>query len=76
MLTNAYKGEADAISIASVAARDKAPIILTNGQSIPFSTSGLKSYVIGGTASMSTTLVNNTKSTRLGGVLVLKLIKQ
>ncbi len=28
MLTNAYKGEADAISIASVAARDKAPIIL------------------------------------------------
>ncbi|WP_419763130.1 cell wall-binding repeat-containing protein, partial [Clostridioides difficile] len=27
------KGEADAISIASVAARDKAPIILTNGQS-------------------------------------------
>ncbi|HBG8372431.1 TPA: cell wall-binding protein Cwp28 [Clostridioides difficile] len=67
MLTNAYKGEADAISIASVAARDKAPIILTNGQSIPFSTSGLKSYVIGGTASMSTTLVNNTKSTRLGG---------
>ncbi|OJT72942.1 cell wall-binding protein, partial [Clostridioides difficile] len=32
-----------------------------------FSTSGLKSYVIGGTASMSTTLVNNTKSTRLGG---------
>lgn len=67
MLTNAYKGEADAISIASVAARDKAPIILTNGQSIPFSTSGLKSYAIGGTASMSTTLVNNTKSTRLGG---------
>lgn len=76
MLTNAYKGEADAISIASVARRDKAPIILTNGQSIPFSTSGLKSYVIGGTASMNTTLVNNTKSTRLGGVLVLKLIKQ
>lgn len=67
MLTNAYKGEADAISIASVATRDKAPIILTNGRSVPFSTSGLKSYAIGGTYSMSTTLVNSTKSTRLGG---------
>lgn len=67
MLTNAYKGEADAISIASVAVRDKAPIILTNGRSVPFSTSGLKSYAIGGTSSMSTTLVKNTKSIRLGG---------
>ncbi|NMS89440.1 cell wall-binding repeat-containing protein [Clostridioides difficile] len=67
MLTNAYKGEADAISIASVATRDSTPIILTNGRSIPFSTSGLKSYAIGGTSSMSTALVNKTKSTRLGG---------
>ncbi|MGO1043787.1 cell wall-binding repeat-containing protein [Clostridioides difficile] len=67
MLTNAYKGEADAISIASVAARDKAAIILTDGKSIPFSTSGAKSYAIGGTISMNDALVKNANATRLGG---------
>lgn len=67
MLTNAYKGEADAISIASVAARDKAAIILTDGKSIPFSTSGVKSYAIGGTISMNDALVKNANATRLGG---------
>ncbi|CZT61036.1 N-acetylmuramoyl-L-alanine amidase LytC precursor [Clostridioides difficile] len=67
MLTNAYKGEPDAISIASVAARDKAAIILTDGKSIPFSTNEVKSYAIGGTATMDDTLVKNTNSTRLGG---------
>ncbi|EGT4585075.1 cell wall-binding repeat-containing protein [Clostridioides difficile] len=67
MLTNAYKGEPDAISIASVAARDKAAIILTDGKSVPFSTSGVKTYAIGGTASMNDVLVKNTNATRLGG---------
>lgn len=67
MLTNAYKGEPDAISIASVAARDKAAIILTDGKSIPFSTNEVKSYAIGGTATMDDILVKNTNSTRLGG---------
>ncbi|HBF4141976.1 TPA: cell wall-binding repeat-containing protein [Clostridioides difficile] len=67
MLTNAYKGEPDAISIASVAARDKAAIILTDGKSIPFSTNEVKSYAIGGTSTMDDTLVKNTNSTRLGG---------
>lgn len=67
MLTNAYKGEPDAISIASVAARDKAAIILTDGKSIPFSTNEVKSYAIGGTSTMNDTLVKNTNSTRLGG---------
>ncbi len=32
-VVNGNKGEADAMSVASVAARDKAPIILTNGKS-------------------------------------------
>ncbi|HBG5740435.1 TPA: cell wall-binding repeat-containing protein, partial [Clostridioides difficile] len=67
MLTNAYKGEPDAISIASVAARDKVAIILTDGKSIPFSTNEVKSYAIGGTSTMNDTLVKNTNSTRLGG---------
>ncbi|MFN1941018.1 cell wall-binding repeat-containing protein [Clostridioides difficile] len=76
MLTNAYKGEPDAISIASVAARDKAAIILTDGKSIPFSTNEVKSYAIGGTSTMNDTLVKNTNSTRLGGLTDLIQIKK
>ncbi|EQF25237.1 peptidase propeptide and YPEB domain protein [Clostridioides difficile CD160] len=68
ILTNAFKGEADAMSIASVAVRDKSPIVLTDGKSIPFNTTGIESYVIGGTSSMSDSLVKDTNSTRLGGV--------
>ncbi len=55
------------MSIASVAVRDKAPIILTDGKSVPFNTTGIESYAIGGTSSMSDKLVNDTNSTRLGG---------
>ncbi|VFE47902.1 cell surface protein [Clostridioides difficile] len=68
ILTNAFKGEPDAMSIASVAVRDKAPIVLTDGKSVPFNTTGIESYAIGGTSSMSDKLVNDTNSTRLGGV--------
>ncbi|MER0285171.1 cell wall-binding repeat-containing protein [Clostridioides difficile] len=68
ILTNAFKGEPDAMSIASVAVRDKAPIVLTDGKSVPFNTTGVESYVIGGISSMNDKLVNNTNSTRLGGV--------
>ncbi|EQF23688.1 cell wall binding repeat 2 family protein [Clostridioides difficile CD160] len=68
ILTNAFKGEPDAMSIASVAVRDKAPIVLTDGNSVPFNTTGTESYIIGGTSSMSDNLVNDTNSTRLGGV--------
>ncbi|OJT73276.1 hypothetical protein BM531_20175, partial [Clostridioides difficile] len=57
ILTNAFKGEPDAMSIASVAVRDKAPIILTDGKSVPFNTTGIESYAIGGTSSMSDSLV-------------------
>lgn len=68
ILTNAYKGEADAMSVAPVAVRDDAPIILTNGQNIPFDAKNIESYVIGGKTSMSDKLVQDTNSERLGGV--------
>ncbi|HDF4165252.1 TPA: cell wall-binding protein Cwp29 [Clostridioides difficile] len=68
ILTNAFKGEPDAMSAAPVAVRDKAAIVLTDGKSVPFNTTGVESYVIGGTSSMSDKLVNDTNSTRLGGV--------
>lgn len=67
IFTNAFKGEADAMSVASVAVRDKAPIILTDGKNVSYNTTGLKSYAIGGTATMSNELVNNTNSKRIGG---------
>ncbi|UWD47999.1 cell wall-binding repeat-containing protein [Clostridioides difficile] len=67
ILTNAFKGEPDAMSAAPVAVRDKAAIILTDGKSVPFNTTGVESYVIGGTSSMNDKLVNDTNSTRLGG---------
>ncbi|HBG7379692.1 hypothetical protein BGT96_15920 [Clostridioides difficile] len=68
ILTNAYKGEADSMSVASVAVRDKTPIILTDGNNIPFNTEGLKTYVIGGKSSMSDNLVSKTKSVRISGI--------
>lgn len=68
MLTNAYKGEPDAMSIAPVAVRDDAPIILTNGNTIPFNAKSIESYVIGGNTTMSDKLVQDTNSTRLGGI--------
>ncbi|HFL2422435.1 TPA: cell wall-binding repeat-containing protein [Clostridioides difficile] len=66
--TNAYQGEADSISISPVAAKYKNPVILTNGKNIPFKTDGVKTYAIGGTASINDSLVNSTKATRIGGV--------
>ncbi|MCC0703285.1 cell wall-binding repeat-containing protein [Clostridioides sp. ES-S-0049-02] len=67
ILTNAFKGEPDAMSAAPVAVRDKAAIVLTDGKSVSFNTTGVESYVIGGTSSMNDKLVNDTNSTRLGG---------
>ncbi|HCQ6286718.1 TPA: cell wall-binding repeat-containing protein [Clostridioides difficile] len=67
ILTNAFKGEPDAMSAAPVAVREKAAIVLTDGKSVPFNTTGVESYVIGGTSSMNDKLVNDTNSTRLGG---------
>ncbi|MCM4101127.1 cell wall-binding repeat-containing protein [Clostridioides difficile] len=78
--TNAYQGEADSISISPVAVKHKNPVILTNGKNIPFKVDGVKTYAIGGTASINDSLVNSTKATRVGGVDRLdtneKIIKQ
>ncbi|MDS6256983.1 cell wall-binding protein Cwp26 [Clostridioides difficile] len=67
ILTNAFKGEPDVMSAAPVAVRDKAAIVLTDGKSVPFNTTGVESYVIGGTSSMNDKIVKDTNSTRLGG---------
>ncbi|MDI0267197.1 cell wall-binding repeat-containing protein [Clostridioides difficile] len=68
ILANAFKGEPDAMSAASVAVRDKAAIILTDGNTTNFATDGLETYAIGGKASMNDKLINKTKATRIGGV--------
>ncbi|CZR99458.1 N-acetylmuramoyl-L-alanine amidase LytC precursor [Clostridioides difficile] len=67
-LTNAYKGEADSISASQVAVKEKSPIILSNGENIPFKTNNLKCFAIGGNKSISNNLVKSTNSTRLGGL--------
>lgn len=66
-LANGYKGEADAMSIGSVANKKGQPIILTNGKEIPFDTNKTKNYVIGGSSVMSNDLANKTNATRLHG---------
>lgn len=68
IFTNGFKGEPDAMSVSPVAARDGAPIILTDGSTTTFDATSLESYVIGGSNSMSDALVNKTKSTRIGGI--------
>ncbi|MDU4520144.1 MAG: cell wall-binding protein Cwp26 [Clostridioides difficile] len=49
ILTNAFKGEPDAMSAAPVAVRDKAAIVLTDGKSVPFNTKDTNSTRLGGT---------------------------
>lgn len=67
-VVNGNKGEADAMSVASVAARDKAPIILTNGKSSnEVKRHGVKYYVVGGSAVVSNSLVNKFGAIRLSG---------
>ena len=67
-LVNGFKGEADAMSVSSVAARDKAPIILTNGNSNPVSKkSGVKYYVVGGSSVMANSLQSSFSAERLSG---------
>lgn len=66
-LVNGYKGEADAMSVAPVSARDKAPIILTDGKNVPFDSTKINTYAIGGTSAISQELVDKTQSARLAG---------
>lgn len=67
-LVNGYKGEADAMSVSSVAARDKSPIILTDGNDIPFTISNKETYIIGLDAVMSNNIVTKVNGIRLGGI--------
>lgn len=71
-LTNGYRGEADAMSIAAVAARDGEPVILTNGKKIDAATLSLvesskQRYAIGGLDNISTSLVSSLGATRVSG---------
>ena len=67
-LVNGIKGEADAMSVASVAAKEKSPIILTNGKDNPtYKKSGVKYYVVGGTTVMSDSLAKSFNAERLSG---------
>ena len=65
--TNGFKGEADAISIAPIAARYKAPIIQTNGKNTLYKISEKERYTIGGTTTMNESIVKLTGSFRIGG---------
>ncbi|MCC0633398.1 cell wall-binding repeat-containing protein [Clostridioides sp. ZZV15-6388] len=67
MITNGFVGEADAMSIAPVAAKNKVPIILTDGKKIPFSTKELSVYAIGGSSAIDEKLIKETNATRVGG---------
>lgn len=67
-VVNGNIGEADAMSVASVAARDKAPILLTNGKTSTHSKkSGVEYYVIGGEAVVSDSLVSDFDAERIYG---------
>ena len=67
-LVNGMKGEADAMSVASVAAKEKSPIILTNGKDNPtYKKSGVKYYVIGGNTVMGDSIKNSFSAERLSG---------
>ena len=67
-LVNGIKGEADAMSVASVAAKEKSPIILTNGKDNPtYKKSGVKYYVVGGNTVMSDSLSKSFNAERLSG---------
>ena len=67
-IVNGNKGEADAMSVAAVAARDKAPILLTNVNSTnQKKISGVNYYAIGGEVVVSNSLVSKFGAVRLSG---------
>ena len=67
-LVNGFKGEADAMSIAPVAAKNKGQIILTNGKYMPINVStDIPTYAVGGSSVMSNAIVSDTQATRIGG---------
>ena len=67
-VVNGFKGEADAMSISSVAAREGAPIILTDGNNPSIEKkNGVEYYVIGGSTVASNKLQAAYSAKRLAG---------
>ena len=67
-VVNGFKGEADAMSASSVAAREEAPILLTNGKSSSTDRkSGVSYYVVGGKSVMNDSIVKKYKAERISG---------
>ena len=67
-VVNGFKGEADAMSASSVAAREEAPILLTNGKSSSTDRkSGVTYYVVGGKSVMNDSIVKKYKAERIAG---------
>lgn len=71
-LTNGSRGEADAMSISAVAARDGEPVLLTNGTRIDNATANIVEktrniYAIGGTNSITSGVVSQLGATRISG---------
>ena len=67
-VVNGFKGEADAMSASSVAAREEAPILLTNGKySKEDRKSGVSYYVVGGKSVMNDSIVKKYKAERIAG---------
>ena len=67
-VVNGFKGEADAMSASSVAAREEAPILLTNGKSSSTDRkSGVTYYVVGGKSVMNDSIVKKYKAERVAG---------
>ena len=68
-IVNGFRGEADAMSVASVAARDKAPILLTNGEYADYPIKGdVDYYSIGGDVVVSEFLSAQYGARRLAGL--------
>ena len=65
-VVNGFTGEADAMSVAAIAARDKAPIILTDGKTMPMDPD-VYLYVIGGEKAVSEDLELEIDGERIYG---------
>ncbi len=69
-VANGYRGQADAMSVSAVAARNGEAIILTNGRKVNENriiNSAKNVYAIGGEGSISSSLVNSLGAKRISG---------
>lgn len=67
-IVNGFKGEADAMSVASVAAREKAPILLTDGNNFDYNIKeNVQYFAIGGNKVISDNMVSYCSAKRLFG---------